>query len=79
MLRHAGAREVRIRLRAGRQRLRLLVRDDGRGAGHLAGGGIGLRSMRERARCLGGELKLLTRPGAGLVLSLSVPVEGLGP
>ncbi|MCY1347662.1 hypothetical protein D9M69_337800 [compost metagenome] len=79
VLRHAGAREVRIRLRAGRQRLRLLVRDDGRGAGHLAGGGIGLRSMRERARCLGGELKLLTRPGAGLVLSLSVPVEGLGP
>ncbi|MDH4559547.1 histidine kinase [Pseudomonas sp. BN411] len=79
VVRHAGASEVRVRLRAGRRRLRLLVRDDGRGAGSLAGGGIGLRSMRERARCLGGELKLLTRPGAGLALCLSVPVEELGP
>ncbi|MGF6691904.1 signal transduction histidine kinase [Metapseudomonas resinovorans] len=78
VVRHAEASEVRVRLRAGGRRLRLVVRDDGRGAERLDGGGIGLRSMRERARCLGGELRLLTRPGAGLVLSLSVPVEGLG-
>ncbi|MDH4583390.1 HAMP domain-containing protein [Pseudomonas sp. BN415] len=78
VVRHAEASEVRVRLRAGGRRLRLVVRDDGRGAERLDGGGIGLRSMRERARCLGGELRLLTRPGAGLVLSLSLPVEGLG-
>lgn len=74
--RHAGAGEVRIRLRAGRRRLRLLVRDDGCGAERLGKGGIGLCSMRERARCLGGELRLLTRPGAGLALCLNVPLEG---
>ncbi|MFG5863556.1 HAMP domain-containing sensor histidine kinase [Metapseudomonas sp. CR1201] len=73
--RHAGASEVRVRLRAGRRRLRLTVRDNGRGAESLGGAGIGLRSMRERARCLGGELRLLTRPGAGLALCLSIPLE----
>ncbi|AOE85401.1 HAMP domain-containing sensor histidine kinase [Pseudomonas sp. TCU-HL1] len=79
VVRHAAASEVRVRLRAGPGRLRLLVRDDGRGAERLGCGGIGLRSMRERARCLGGELRLLTRPGAGLALCLSVPLEGVGP
>ncbi|MHC5348465.1 HAMP domain-containing sensor histidine kinase [Metapseudomonas furukawaii] len=79
VVRHAGASQVRVRLRAGRGRLRVMVRDDGRGAECLGAGGIGLRSMRERARCLGGELRVLTRPGAGLSLSLNVPLEGLGP
>ncbi|AYF86612.1 MULTISPECIES: ATP-binding protein [unclassified Pseudomonas] len=79
VVRHAGASEVRIRLRTGQRRLRLVVRDDGRGAESLGGGGIGLRSMRERARCLGGELRLLTRPGAGLVLCLNIPLEEPGP
>jgi two-component system sensor histidine kinase UhpB len=71
--RHAGANQVRLRLRAGRTRLRLLLRDDGHGrpARHR---GVGLRSMHERARCLGGHLQLLPREGRGWTLLLDLPL-----
>ena len=73
--RHARAREVRVRLQRGAHGLRLLVRDDGCGASQPARPGVGLHSMTERARSLGGELRILTRPGAGWALSLTIPLE----
>jgi two-component system sensor histidine kinase UhpB len=36
--------------------------------------GIGLRSISERVRSLGGVLRLHSRPGAGWLLCLSIPV-----
>lgn len=72
--RHAGARQVRVVLRRYCGRLYLWVRDDGRGCIGLPRAGIGLRSMRERARCLGGELHLRRRPGGGLALRLWMPL-----
>ncbi|MFR0690688.1 ATP-binding protein [Enterobacterales bacterium AE_CKDN230030158-1A_HGKHYDSX7] len=72
--RHAGAEHVRVVLRRRRGRLYLWVRDDGRGCNGLPRAGIGLRSMRERARCLGGELHLRRRPGGGLALRLWMPL-----
>ncbi|RJG08682.1 sensor histidine kinase [Pseudomonas cavernicola] len=73
--RHAQASEVRVRLRVQGSRLSLLVHDNGQGAARLPRPGIGLRSMLERARCLGGELRLRTRPGCGWLLCLSIPLE----
>lgn len=73
--RHARASEVRVRLRVQGRRLCLLVHDNGQGAACLPRPGIGLRSMLERARCLGGELRLRTRPGCGWLLCLSIPLE----
>lgn len=73
--RHAEARHVRVVLRRREGRLFLWVRDDGRGCNGLPRNGIGMRSMRERARCLGGELHLRRRPGGGLALRLWMPVS----
>jgi two-component system sensor histidine kinase UhpB len=74
--RHADASLVEVDLRSGDDGLELKVRDDGRGfspdyAGHK--GGLGLGGMAERARLVGGELTIESRPGAGTELSLRVP------
>jgi two-component system sensor histidine kinase UhpB len=74
--RHADASLVEVDLRSGNEGLELKVRDDGRGfspdhAGHK--GGLGLGGMAERARLVGGELTIDSRPGVGTELSLRVP------
>ena len=73
--RHAQASQVRVRLQQQGGRLRLLVRDNGRGAQTPQRPGVGLYSMFERARSLGGELRIISQPGAGWALALSMPVE----
>jgi PAS domain S-box-containing protein len=53
------------------------VEDDGRGFDPAAGnGGVGLRSMRERAALLDGALKLDCGPGRGTRVEVSVPLTG---
>ena len=75
ILRHADASQVHVRLQHHGSRLRLWVRDNGRGAETPQRPGVGLYSMAERARCLGGELKIISQPGAGWALALNVPLE----
>ncbi|HEX7898101.1 MAG TPA: GAF domain-containing sensor histidine kinase [Planctomycetota bacterium] len=73
--RHAGATRVSVRLRGGRRRLRVVVRDDGRGFDLARPGraGLGLGHVRERASLLGGELRLRSSRGAGTEIGVSVP------
>jgi two-component system, NarL family, sensor histidine kinase UhpB len=73
--RHAGASQVKVDLRAGASGVELTVRDDGRGfePGRPNGRGLGLGGMAERARLVGGELTIESRPGSGTELSLKVP------
>jgi two-component system sensor histidine kinase UhpB len=71
--RHSGASQVHVRLHRRGARLALLVSDNGSGAERIPRPGIGMRSMGERARCLGGQLRLRTRPGSGWSLRLSIP------
>lgn len=73
--RHAGASQVRVRLQHRAGRLRLSIRDNGRGAQQPQQPGVGLHSMFERARSLGGELRINSQPGAGWALALSIPLE----
>ncbi|MDD0994840.1 sensor histidine kinase [Pseudomonas sp. TNT2022 ID1044] len=73
--RHADASQVRVRLQHHGAHLRLLVRDNGRGALSPQRPGVGLHSMRERARSLGGDLRIYSHPGAGWALALSMPLE----
>jgi two-component system NarL family sensor kinase len=77
--RHAGATEVEISLQQTRRGLRLSVHDDGHGfdlreASHTDRQGI--VGMRERARLLGGTLRVLSRRRApsGTTVIASVPV-----
>ncbi|VVN81315.1 histidine kinase [Pseudomonas fluorescens] len=73
--RHADASQVRVRLQYRGSRLRLLIRDNGCGARQPQRPGVGLYSMQERARSLGGELRIFSQPGAGWALALSIPSE----
>jgi len=76
-LRHAHAENVDVRLQAENGRLRLAVSDDGVGLDPadtaLRARRLGLTSMEERARALGGHLTIDSRPGTGTTVSLEVP------
>jgi signal transduction histidine kinase len=70
-IRHAGARNIWIAVRAGTAGLELTARDDGAGARELRPGG-GLSGMRERLEELGGSL-VIDAGGAGFSLRATVP------
>lgn len=73
--RHAQASMVQVALAHEHGRLSLHVRDNGIGmAMQPADCGCGLSGMRERIRAAGGELDIQSEPGAGTLLSLSVPL-----
>jgi PAS domain S-box-containing protein len=74
--RHSGARNVRVGLRAEGDHLVAEVADDGRGFGPETEPGVGLGSMRERARRLGGELEVESEPGGGTRVRVRVPMSG---
>jgi signal transduction histidine kinase len=75
-LRHAGARQVRLRLAASDDRLELTVSDDGVGfepnAPAIRSRRLGLTSMEERAQAVGGTLTIESRPGHGTTVRLEV-------
>lgn len=71
--RHAGAQRVRVVLHCRGASLRLEVSDDGRGLTDNLREGVGLRSMRERARCLGADLQLHGAEPRGLRLCVDIP------
>jgi two-component system, NarL family, sensor kinase len=75
---HAGAREVVVRLQASPTHVLLEIEDDGRGfepgvAGRSAGATtIGVASMHERVRLLGGDLEILSRAGGPTVVTAAI-------
>ena len=79
-VRHGGARNVTVRLGSRRDNLLLRISDDGCGFGSAsvktAGTGLGMRTMRARAKSLGGQLVTRTRDSGGgeiEILSSKVP------
>lgn len=74
--RHACATEVTLTIRIDERRVRLAIRDDGQGFDPRAQrtGHYGLIGMRERARSLGGTLRITSRPGQGATVSADVPL-----
>jgi signal transduction histidine kinase len=78
--RHSGAKSIEIELEYAVSRLRVLVRDNGRGIdpqmlhsgreGHW-----GLPGMRERADRIGATLHVWSRPASGTEVELSVPAH----
>jgi signal transduction histidine kinase len=77
-LRHAEAERIELRIEVRpRGRLVVTVADDGVGFDPAAPGvrsrRLGLTSMEERARALGGALAVVSRPGEGTTVTLEVP------
>lgn len=74
--RHAGAKNVRVRLQtvAGPpEALELEITDDGRGFDPSQVSGMGLANMRERAQELGAQLEVLASPGKGARIMVRLP------
>jgi signal transduction histidine kinase len=79
-VRHSKGRNVEVEVDYAAWELRLRIRDDGRGIdpdilqsgrpGH-----IGLAVMRERAERIGGQLDVISGPGAGTEIELKVPAS----
>ncbi|HSP78779.1 MAG TPA: sensor histidine kinase [Myxococcaceae bacterium] len=76
-LKHAEARQVRVKLDFSPERVHLVIQDDGKGFDpkHTPRGHYGLLNMRERAMKLGGELLVDSTPGAGTQVSFSLPTS----
>ena len=76
VLKHSASRRVDVTVARAGAELQLSVRDDGRGfAVDDRTAGAGLRSLRTRARRLGAELHLQSRPGETRV-ALRMPLAG---
>ena len=81
-IKHARARHVAIRIRDDKPGfLCFSVHDDGIGfipkpaqEAHQ-GSGLGMRTMRERAEALGGNLRVDSKPGHGTVIEVIVPLQ----
>ena len=75
VVKHAQAREVRIELVLDSRRARLSVKDDGQGfEPELSSGSLGLTSMRNRTKTLGGVWTIQSEPGRGTEVNASIPI-----
>lgn len=75
---HAGASQVKVTLARERDRVRMLVEDDGRGFDRGAENfqaGLGLASMRERVELVRGKLGVDGRQGSGTRIEVEVPAR----
>ena len=77
--RHSGARNIRVSVSTSGGRLLAEVSDDGRGTDPSRepspDGGMGIKGMRERARALGGELKIQSEPAMGTKVIFEMALE----
>lgn len=80
VVKHAGARHVTVLLQARDDEAVVVVEDDGRGfdlaqvSNRSETLGLGLVSMRERARLCGGSLEIEVAPGRGTTIFVRIPV-----
>jgi signal transduction histidine kinase len=76
---HAGARKAQVTLRSTEDGLELVIADDGQGFNLAEArdlGGLGLISLDERVRLVGGSLTINTEPQRGTEMRVQVPLGG---
>jgi PAS domain S-box-containing protein len=82
IIKHSGARRAVVELDGGADAVDLRIVDDGAGFDPRlvdGKGGLGLVSMRERLRLVGGAIAIDSRPGAGTRIDVRVPLSRAGP
>jgi signal transduction histidine kinase len=75
---YADADSVHISLFQDGEAVALRIRDDGRGFDRASKGfrpGLGLASMEERVRLLGGTLRVESSPGKGTLIEVKIPAD----
>jgi signal transduction histidine kinase len=76
VIKHAGARTVKLSATAGSAEVLVQVVDDGNGfEPAAASNGRGLANMRHRVRALHGAMEIYTAPGVGTAVSIRLPVH----
>jgi signal transduction histidine kinase len=79
---HGKAQRFTVSLTRSGEHIELLVADDGRGfdleAVRRDGRGLGLVSMEERAHAVGGDVQIVTGPGAGTTIRVRCPADDSG-
>ncbi len=77
MKKHSGTKKAQLSVRHMGDRLVLALCDEGKGfdANTLEKPGLGILSMRGRARVLGGEFEIHSKPGKGTRIDVWVPLE----
>jgi signal transduction histidine kinase len=76
VVKHSGAQKCNVELCGSDGAICLRVHDDGLGFDPRAvdaGGGLGLVSMRERLRAVGGEIALKASPRGGTEIAVRIP------
>jgi PAS domain S-box-containing protein len=79
-IKHSGVRKVSVQLREDFREIHLVVSDAGKGfdtEGALRGEGLGLTSMRERARLVNGAFAIDSKPMGGTTIHVRVPLQSL--
>ena len=76
-VRHARARSILVQLTVTDESIELRVADDGTGfvVSNRARGGLGLRSIDERVRLVGGRVRLDSQVGQGTNLMVRIPLS----
>jgi signal transduction histidine kinase len=78
---HADAKQIEVEIHYDDRRLRVRVRDDGKGidpkllSDDGREGHFGLRGMRERAKLIGGKLTVWSELDSGTEVELSIPAS----
>ncbi len=81
VFKHAGVKHARVELRRDAEWLQIVVSDRGKGFdpaiidSSTVSGGVGILSLRERARFIGGRLDIQSSPGAGSHFMLRIPLR----
>ncbi|WP_055109000.1 sensor histidine kinase [Paenibacillus ihumii] len=75
IVKHSGAKLVSLSLREGPRQVVLSISDDGQGFsnGSHRQGSYGLTTMKERAEKLGGNVEIISKPGAGTTIRVHIP------
>jgi len=79
VVRHARARRATVTIRRCDHDLLVSVRDDGTGTPGAAGGGFGLRGMRERVQSMGGSFTAGRTREGGWLVEARIPVDPVSP
>lgn len=78
ILKHAKAQKVEVTLTLERNKLKLIISDNGVGFDlHGVKKGIGLANMKRRALLFAGSFQVVSAPGAGCVVQVELPLSAV--